>query len=109
MSGGGRTRLAVWGAIALLILLAVVHYWTYLTPGERAGVPSPELVALWADAGRFERALWIAAPHQNLGALDEPNRFRPTYECWAIRRESWLPALPRSYARNRDSDGRTEP
>lgn len=71
MSGGGRTRLAVWGAIALLILLAVVHYWTYLTPGERAGVPSPELVALWADAERFERALWIAAPHQNLGALDE--------------------------------------
>ncbi len=45
----------------------------------------------------------------HLGALDEPNRFRPTYECWAIRREGWLPALPRSYARNRDSDGRTEP
>ncbi|QXH33035.1 GFA family protein [Pseudomonas muyukensis] len=29
----------------------------------------------------------------HLGALDEPNRFRPTYELWVIRREAWLPAF----------------
>jgi hypothetical protein len=27
----------------------------------------------------------------HLGALDEPDRFTPTYECWTVRRESWLP------------------
>ena len=26
----------------------------------------------------------------NLGALDEPDRFTPTYELWTIRREPWL-------------------
>lgn len=30
----------------------------------------------------------------NLGALDEPSVFTPTYELWTIRRESWLPDLP---------------
>jgi hypothetical protein len=25
-----------------------------------------------------------------MGAFDEPNRFTPTYEAWAKRRESWL-------------------
>ena len=27
----------------------------------------------------------------NLGSLDEPDRFRPTYELWTARREAWLP------------------
>ncbi|MDZ7599919.1 MAG: GFA family protein [Hoeflea sp.] len=47
----------------------------------------------------------------NLGALDEPGRFTPTYELWTIRREPWLPPFPgmRRYARNRDTPGRTEP
>lgn len=47
----------------------------------------------------------------NLGALDAPDQFTPTYELWTIRRESWLPAFPlaRHYPRDRDSDGRTEP
>ena len=46
----------------------------------------------------------------NLGALDEPDRFRPTYELWTIRRESWLPPFPhlRAYARDRTNEGRTE-
>jgi hypothetical protein len=46
----------------------------------------------------------------NLGALDAPDQFTPTYELWTIRRESWLPAFPlaRHYPRDRDSDGRTE-
>jgi hypothetical protein len=44
----------------------------------------------------------------HLGALDEPNQFMPTYECWIIRREAWLAALPRQYERDRDSASRFE-
>ena len=29
----------------------------------------------------------------NLGALDEIDRFRPSYELWTVRREGWLPAF----------------
>ena len=45
----------------------------------------------------------------HLGALDAPDQFAPTYECWTIRRESWLPDFPllRSYERDRDSSSRT--
>lgn len=46
----------------------------------------------------------------NLGALDAPDQFRPTYELWTIRRESWLPPFPKvkGYARDRDNDSRFE-
>jgi hypothetical protein len=46
-----------------------------------------------------------------LGALDEPDRLTPTYECWTIRRESWLPpfTVHRSYPRDREAAGRIEP
>lgn len=46
----------------------------------------------------------------NLGALDAPDQFTPTYELWITRREGWLPEFPglRRFAGNRDSDGRTE-
>lgn len=46
----------------------------------------------------------------NLGALDEPNVFAPTYENWTIRRETWLPPLRlrHSYPRDREGSGRTE-
>ena len=46
----------------------------------------------------------------HLGALDEPDQLTPTYECWTVRRESWLPPFPlaHSYARNRESSGRSE-
>jgi hypothetical protein len=30
----------------------------------------------------------------NLGSLDSPDRFMPTYELWTIRREAWLPPFP---------------
>ncbi len=42
----------------------------------------------------------------NLGALDAPDRFAPTYELWTIRRESWLPPFPleRRYERDRPAD-----
>ncbi|THD82959.1 GFA family protein [Aliigemmobacter aestuarii] len=47
----------------------------------------------------------------NLGALDEPDRFRPTYELWTIRREAWLPAFPVAVRHDRDrpSTARHEP
>ncbi|MFN3991740.1 MAG: GFA family protein [Tabrizicola flagellatus] len=46
----------------------------------------------------------------NLGSLDEPSRFRPTYELWTIRREDWLPGFPglRQYPKDRESPDRTE-
>lgn len=46
----------------------------------------------------------------NLGALDAPNQFQPTYELWTIRREAWLPPFPleRHYLRDRDETGRYE-
>jgi hypothetical protein len=46
----------------------------------------------------------------HLGCLDEPDLFTPTYECWTIRREAWLPAFPvvHRYERDRTSTGRAE-
>lgn len=46
----------------------------------------------------------------NLGALDAPDRFEPTYELWTIRREAWLPPFPldRRYERDREGTGRRE-
>jgi hypothetical protein len=46
----------------------------------------------------------------HLGALDVPDQFRPTYECWTVRRESWLPdfALAHSYEHDRGADRRSE-
>jgi hypothetical protein len=46
-----------------------------------------------------------------VGALDEPDRLRPTYELWMGRRESWLPELPveRRYVHDREGRGRGEP
>ncbi len=46
----------------------------------------------------------------NLGALDETDRFIPTYELWTIRREAWLPAFPldRQYEGDRGPSSRRE-
>lgn len=46
----------------------------------------------------------------NLGALDAPGQFAPTYELWTIRREPWLPAFPlaKRYERDREAAGRRE-
>ena len=46
----------------------------------------------------------------HLGALDEPGRFTPTYECWTVRREPWLPAfeLAHHYSGDREGPGRSE-
>lgn len=47
----------------------------------------------------------------NLGCLDAPSQFEPTYELWVIRREDWLPPfdVARRYERNREGTGRSEP
>ncbi len=47
----------------------------------------------------------------NLGSMDAPDQFTPSYELWTIRRESWLPSFSecRQYERNRLEQGRTEP
>ena len=46
----------------------------------------------------------------NLGSLDAPDQFTPTYELWTIRREAWLPPFPfaRQYPRDRESSTRHE-
>lgn len=46
----------------------------------------------------------------HLGALDQPDRFVPTYECWTVRRERWLPEFSRmrQYQRDREAPGRSE-
>ena len=43
----------------------------------------------------------------NLGSLDAPDQFRPTYELWVSRRETWLPVFPglRRHARDRAAGG----
>lgn len=43
----------------------------------------------------------------NLGSLDAPDQFRPTYELWVSRREAWLPVFPglRRHARDRAAGG----
>jgi hypothetical protein len=47
----------------------------------------------------------------HLGALDAVNQFKPTYELWTVRRESWLPPFPgtKRYECNREAGDRIEP
>jgi hypothetical protein len=46
----------------------------------------------------------------HLGSLDAPDQLTPTYECWTVRREAWLPPFPLAsqYAQDRDAPGRRE-
>jgi hypothetical protein len=46
----------------------------------------------------------------NLGSLDSPDQFMPTYELWTVRRESWLPPFPvkRRYEGDRNTGDRFE-
>jgi len=45
----------------------------------------------------------------NLGILDTPDNFVPTYELWTIRREGWLPPFPvaERYEKDRTVAGMT--
>lgn len=40
----------------------------------------------------------------NLGTLDAPDVFVPTYELWTLRRESWLPVFEGMDRFERDAD-----
>ncbi len=40
----------------------------------------------------------------HLGSLDAPNQLMPSYECWTVRRESWLPPFPLEARYERDRD-----
>jgi len=46
----------------------------------------------------------------HLGTLDAPDQLKPTYECWTVRRESFLPPFPgtKLYERDRKGEGRSE-
>jgi hypothetical protein len=46
----------------------------------------------------------------NLGSLDEPDQFKPSYELFIGCRESWLPPFPvrKRYLRDRESTNRTD-
>ncbi len=43
----------------------------------------------------------------HLGAFDAPDQFKPTYELWTIRRESWLPHFPNMTLHARDREAET--
>lgn len=47
----------------------------------------------------------------NLGSMDAPDRFKPTYELWTVRRESWLPPFPATecHRHDRPAGVRSEP
>lgn len=44
----------------------------------------------------------------HLGAFDAPDQFRPSYELWTTRRETWLPDFPglALYERDGEEEGR---
>jgi hypothetical protein len=46
----------------------------------------------------------------NLGTLDAPDQFSPSYESWIVRREDWLPPFPTRhlYPHDREGTGRQE-
>ncbi len=48
-----------------------LYYRLHFAAAETPAVASPELARLLADDAPFESVLWLASPHQNLGALDE--------------------------------------
>lgn len=37
-----------------------------------------------------------------IGALDMPDQLAPTYECWMVRREKWLPAFDVAHRHEHD-------
>ena len=55
-------------------------------------------------------ARWDEETEVHLGSLDAPDQLAPTYECWTVRRESWLPAFPlkRRFERDRETSGGSE-
>jgi len=42
----------------------------------------------------------------HLGCLDAPDQLIPSYECWVIRREAWLPSFTATVEYSRDRETR---
>jgi hypothetical protein len=40
----------------------------------------------------------------HLGALDDPDRFAPDYECWSVQRARWLPQIAGTTCHDRDRE-----
>lgn len=62
--------------------------------------------------GRCGAPLFYAEPGEraiHVGAFDDPDHFRPTYELWAKRRVGWLPIMAgvERYPEDRPSSGRS--
>ena len=50
---------------------------------------------------------WTDEIEVQLFTLDDPSQFKPTYECWTVRREAWLPEFGfKQYERDRAGTGR---
>ena len=47
-------------------------------------------------------ARWTDEVEVHLGTFDVPDQFTPTYECWTVRREAWLPEFPGTRLFERD-------
>lgn len=65
---GRRRRLLAGVAIAAV---AVGHWLYWYSPRERPATPSAPLARLLDGAGDWDRVVWLAHPHQNLGAVDQ--------------------------------------
>ncbi|MGE5768051.1 MAG: GFA family protein, partial [Bacteroidota bacterium] len=57
----------------------------------------------------FDR--WDDELELHVGCLDQPSQLTPTYECWTVRREAWLPPfdIANRYERDRAGTGRSDP
>lgn len=63
-----RWRAPLFGGIAVSAALGI---WLFAyAPRERATSPTPPFQRLLAGEGDWDRVLWLAHPHQNLGAVD---------------------------------------
>ena len=92
---------ALFHASAIFPETAVTLTGTWQTYGDRSFCPtcgSPVFAHIEDEIGI------------NLGAFDATDQFRPTYELWTIRRESWLPEFTgmRHFDQNRESSTRSE-
>ena len=67
-SGFRRWRAALLWAVAGGAALG--HWLFWYAPRERAAKPSPPFEQLLAGQGGWDRVLWLAHPHQNLGVVD---------------------------------------
>jgi hypothetical protein len=64
------SRRRIWILAAALTLVAAHLLFAY-SPRERATVASAPFARLLDGEGGWNRVVWIAYPHQNLGAIDE--------------------------------------